>query len=96
MVKSSPRRARFRFEGTTKRVMIGMIEHDPVIIERGGGGYAGLAILIALVAIIAVGVFVWHPWTVTSSTTTTTQPAAPGAGGSSTTQQKSSTTVSPP
>ena len=67
---------------------------DPVIVsERGGGGMAAFGVVAVLAIAILIGLFVWHPWSVTTTraTTTTQQPGAP-ANGSSTTNSTTTTT----
>lgn len=72
-----------------------LVMSDPVIVrEDSGSGAASFGIIAVLVVAVFIGLFVWHPWSVTTThQTTVTQPGAPGNGGSTTNSTTNSTTT---
>ena len=66
---------------------------DPVIVRGDSSSGPAIFGIVGVLAIaILIGLFVWHPWAMTTThQTTVTQPGAP-ANGSSTTNSTTTTT----
>ncbi|HTU69537.1 MAG TPA: hypothetical protein VMF11_04375 [Candidatus Baltobacteraceae bacterium] len=67
-----------------------MSDRGPVIVhDDGGSNAAAFGIVVILAVAILIGLFAWHPWSITSTTrqTTVTQPNSQGGN------QNSSTTT---
>ena len=82
-----------------------IVRDDPAVVATDGGSSNALVIgILAIIAIVIIGLFIWQPWNATSTTTNNTsvttqgqqQPAANGNTSGSTTTTTTTTSTSNP